>query len=260
MGRIRTIKPEFSSNEELSSLSCQAHLLAAALLCYCDDEGYFNANPGLVRAGTLPLRDDLQNISGVLTELSRVGYVRLGKTPEGKRYGQVVHFSKHQRISHPTPSRISNLEIEWEDSGISPEDSVRTPDTFRPEGKGREGNRERNREGKMAGGILPEMLAKELPKTLGLAGGAGPGSLFDALYQVAQIEQTAGRALEDVAVEMEAAYLFYQQEKPKLRIQWGPAKFFAEGHWRNPDGWPRTKLSEREQKMKEWEESSHEAE
>ena len=93
------------------------------------------------------------------------------------------------------------------------------------------------------------MLAKELPKTLGLAAGAGPRSLYDSLYQVACIERDAGRSLEDLAVEMEAAYRYFEQEKPNLRIQWGPAAFFGDGHWRNPNGWPRKakdKVSERE--------------
>src|SRR5271157_3623744 len=111
MGRIRSIKPEFSVNEGLSALSCQAHLLAVALLCYADDEGYFNANPGLVRAATFPLREDFQNISGSLQELSGAGYVRLGRTAEGKRYGQIVHFREHQKICHPTPSKINKMEI-----------------------------------------------------------------------------------------------------------------------------------------------------
>jgi len=154
MGRIRTVKPEFNSHEGLSSLSCQAHLLAEALLCYADDEGYFNANPGLVRAGTCPLREDFQNISGLLTELSGNGYIRMG-TCSGKHYGQIVHFSAHQKISHATPSKISSLPIEWNadpaGSGKTPENSRKTPKTkrkaleiLRPE-QGT-GNREQGRE------------------------------------------------------------------------------------------------------------------
>jgi hypothetical protein len=39
MGRIRTIKPEFTQDEELSTLHCETHLFAAGLLCYADDFG-----------------------------------------------------------------------------------------------------------------------------------------------------------------------------------------------------------------------------
>jgi hypothetical protein len=121
MGRIRTVKPEFFYDEELSSLSAETHLLAAGLLTYADDFGYFNANPGLVRAGTLTLRELSGEIPEMLASLSRIGYLRLGSAPDGKRYGHIVKFTTHQRVSHPTPSKIEPLPITWEsDSGSLP--------------------------------------------------------------------------------------------------------------------------------------------
>ena len=57
MARIRTIKPEFWKHEDLSALPEITHMLAAALLGYADDEGYFNANPALVKSECLPLRE-----------------------------------------------------------------------------------------------------------------------------------------------------------------------------------------------------------
>ena len=108
-------------------------------------------------------------------------------------------------------------------------------------------------------GIDPEMLARQVPINLGLAAGMGPGSLFDALYEVAKIERDAGRTLEDVAAEMEAAWHVYQEEKPKLRIQWGAAKFFGE-HWReSPESWPhkeQARQSDRDAKRKAFMEAS----
>jgi hypothetical protein len=121
MGRIRTVKPEFFFDEELSALSCETHLLAAALLCYADDFGYFNANPGLIRANTLTLRELSGDIPEMIENLSRMGYLRLGTAADGKRYGHIVKFSVHQRVSHPTASKISSLPITWEDSGEFPE-------------------------------------------------------------------------------------------------------------------------------------------
>jgi hypothetical protein len=133
MGRIRSIKPEFNANEGLSSLSAQAHLLAEALLCYADDEGYFNANPVLVRAGTCPLRKDFKNISKYLKELASIGYLRFGSY-NGKRYGQVIHFKNHQKISHPTKSKFNVSLILWEGTpevfGESPELLVKDPESL----------------------------------------------------------------------------------------------------------------------------------
>jgi hypothetical protein len=139
MGRIRTIKPEFFSSEDLSALPAETHLFAAGLLCYSDDDGFFNANPGLVKAGIFPLREPSLSIQEMLTQLVNVGYIRLGTATDGKHYGQVVKFTMHQRVNRPTASRISGLQINWSDSvsaqGVLIEDSLQ-------ERKGKEGNKE----------------------------------------------------------------------------------------------------------------------
>jgi DNA replication protein DnaT len=98
--RIRTIKPEFTQDEELSSLPAECHLLASGLLCYADDDGYFNANPGLVKAAVFPVRETSMTIPDMLQELSRIEYAQFGTAPDGKRYGLVRNFTKHQVISH----------------------------------------------------------------------------------------------------------------------------------------------------------------
>jgi hypothetical protein len=84
--------------------------------------------------------------------------------------------------------------------------------------------------------------------------GYGPGSFNTAVTEVARTELSHGADLRTLAVEMEAAYRFYLQEKPTLRIQWGPANFFGQGHWRDPTGWPR-KEKTRSEKIDEWEPS-----
>ena len=137
MARIRTIKPEFWKHEELSELPPETHMLAAALLNYSDDEGYFNANPKLVKAECCPLRDDSMNIPDALQELSNIGYIRLGKGSDGKQYGQVVKFSEHQVISHKKPSKIKGV-VSFQ------EQSSNIPGTVHPE-QGT-GNREQGKE------------------------------------------------------------------------------------------------------------------
>ena len=140
MARIRTIKPGFWKDEDLSSLPEFVHMLAAALLNYADDEGYFNANPKLVQAECCPLREPSMSIHGALNELSSIGYLRLGMGADGKRYGHILKFKEHQVISRPTASKINKIDISWEDSrsthGALTENST-------PEGKGKEGNKEK---------------------------------------------------------------------------------------------------------------------
>lgn len=145
--RIRTIKPEFWASESLSEQPEPTHLLAAALLNYADDEGYFNANAALVRAACSPLREPSVSIHDSLNRLSNVGYLRLGTGSDGRRYGHIVNFKDHQRINRPTPSKIKALDIVWEDSttthGVITEDS-------HPEGKGKE----QGKEGKGTGNTM----------------------------------------------------------------------------------------------------------
>ena len=104
-------------------------------------------------------------------------------------------------------------------------------------------------------GISPEMLARGLAENLGISLGYGPTSFNTAATEVARAEEKAGRNLVDVAVEMEAAFRFYEQEKPNLRITWGPANFIGDGHWRNPDSWPR-KAKSRSEEIADWKPSN----
>ena len=115
--RIRTVKPEFWSNEKLSECSESAHMFAAALLNYCDDEGYFNANPKLIQAALYPLREPSVSVHGMLTELSNIDYLRLGDGSDGRRYGWVVNFTDHQKINRPSQSKIKHL-AEFTESSV----------------------------------------------------------------------------------------------------------------------------------------------
>ena len=137
MSRIRTLKPEFWKHERLSALPEAAHMLAAALLNYADDDGYFNANPKLVQAECCPLREPSVSVHDSLNMLSSVGYLRLGTGSDGRRYGHIVTFSDHQRINRHTASKIKELEIVWEEAVIT---HTQLTEPSHLEGKGMEGN------------------------------------------------------------------------------------------------------------------------
>lgn len=128
MGRIRTIKPNFWIDEDINKLPEATQLLAISLLNYADDEGYFNANEMLVKAACCPLREPSVSINISLKELSNMGYLKLGQL-EQKKYGQIVNFEKHQRVSHKKDSEIKDLKIAWGDSvktrGRREEDSMK---------------------------------------------------------------------------------------------------------------------------------------
>lgn len=139
MGRIRTLKPEFHSHEDLSALPPETHLLAAALVNYADDEGYFNAHPVLVKAGTNPLRNDGTPMDVQLHQLCKIGYIEIAQHGD-KCFGRIVTFTTHQRVSHPTPSKLKD---KFE---ALPKISRDNLELFAPEGN-REQGREQGREG-----------------------------------------------------------------------------------------------------------------
>jgi hypothetical protein len=93
-------------HEGLCKCSEFTRLLAIALLNWSDDEGYFMANPILIRGQVFPFLDDSQIIPISLQDLSRVGWISLGKDDQDRAVGFVVNFTKHQRVDKPKPSSI----------------------------------------------------------------------------------------------------------------------------------------------------------
>jgi len=138
MARIRTIKPEFWRDELLAGVTAEAALLAIGLLNHCDDEGYFNANPKLVESDVFPLRALTNSTPALLLELSRIGYIEVFSGSDGKTYGKVANFEKHQVINKKTPSKIKDL--------CDLRQDYHTPTVVLPtgkEGKGKEVEKER---------------------------------------------------------------------------------------------------------------------
>lgn len=143
MARIRSIKPDFTQNENLSALPPETHLLALGLICYADDEGFFNANPKLIQAAIFPVRELLGNVPEMLRSLSGVGYLEFFDGTDGKHYGRVVKFLEHQKVSHAAVSKIKPLRN-------IPESLLNPQEPLRPE---------LNR-----GGIEVELKGDEIPE------------------------------------------------------------------------------------------------
>lgn len=147
MARIRTIKPEFWQNESLADLEPMTRLLAIGLLNHADDEGYFKASPALIRAAVFPY-DDSANILGMLQELSGAGYLALSTGEDGRQYGWIINFLKHQRVDKPKKSEIKGLCSFQESSKNIPRIIL---DNSKQEGKGKE----EEMEGKGVGADAP---------------------------------------------------------------------------------------------------------
>lgn len=97
MARIRTVKPEFFTNEEIGACSMAARVLAIGLLNHADAAGRLEDRPARIKALIFPF--DPLEVDPLLEELARAGYL-LRYVGEGKKCLQIVNFTKHQR-PHP---------------------------------------------------------------------------------------------------------------------------------------------------------------
>jgi hypothetical protein len=104
MARIRSIKPEFWTSEQVTECSLNARLLFIGLWNFADDLGRMPMSAKSIKAKVFPADDmPLQNVSGMLQELSRNGLI-LPYEVDGKEYLQITGW-QHQRIDKPQPGK-----------------------------------------------------------------------------------------------------------------------------------------------------------
>lgn len=102
MARIRTIKPEFWTSEQILNLTIPARLLFIGLWNFCDDGGNHVASERALKAKVFP-SDDLDStiIRRMIDELSRQGLI-VEYEAGGKTYWHVTGWH-HQKIDKPNP-------------------------------------------------------------------------------------------------------------------------------------------------------------
>src|SRR6202035_678860 len=106
MSRIRTIKPEFPQSETIGRLSRDARLLFVLLWTIADDAGRARAASRMLASLLYPYDDDAPSlIDGWLDDLEHHDCVRRYEV-DGSRYLEIVNWLKHQKIDHPSASRL----------------------------------------------------------------------------------------------------------------------------------------------------------
>jgi hypothetical protein len=97
MARIRTIKPEFFTSEDIVGLTPLARLFYVSLWCEADREGRLSWRSGTLKMRYLP-GDDC-DVDTVATELIDAGLIVLYEH-DGKTYAEIPTFKSHQVINN----------------------------------------------------------------------------------------------------------------------------------------------------------------
>lgn len=157
MGRIRSIKPQWRSDEKLKPLDDAARVLSVALITLADCYGNGEASVAILASETWVVdeRDPgpvFAKTRRAIHSLWTAGFVTLYSV-NSQNYFHICNWERHQRISKPSPPRVPGPErgetITFSnDCGIFPDsfrdNSELTPNKLRPD---REGEGERDREG-----------------------------------------------------------------------------------------------------------------
>lgn len=101
MARIRSIKPEFWTSEQIAECSPNARLLFIGLWTFSDDSGIHPANAMRLKMEIFPADQfSKADVQAMIDELKAVDLVREYEV-NGERYWSVTGW-KHQRIDQPT--------------------------------------------------------------------------------------------------------------------------------------------------------------
>jgi len=104
MARIRTIKPEFWTDEKIVQLPFEARLLFIGLWNFADDDGYVVEEPERIRLQVLPSdRVDCEILLDLLVAASLLDRMELA---DGRTVLHIPKFAVHQKISHRTPTKL----------------------------------------------------------------------------------------------------------------------------------------------------------
>jgi hypothetical protein len=102
MARIRSIKPEFWTDEKVVGLSPLARLVFIGLWNFADDEGRADYSPMRLKMQILPADD--AEMSLLLEEIRGAGLIVVYSV-ENKEYLEICGFAKHQKIDKRTTSK-----------------------------------------------------------------------------------------------------------------------------------------------------------
>jgi hypothetical protein len=191
VARIRTIKPEFFTSEQIVELSPLARLLFIATWCEADKEGRMTWKPRTLKMRYFPADDC--DIDALARELHASGLVVL----YGDDLAFIPSFKRHQHIN---PRESESTLPTPEDARVS-DASARVSDT--------QGGRKEGREGKEGKAESPPAAAEfdfkaELFARWKSLPGSGGGAFLNKLFKDHKPEQRVVEAVESTLAETRA--------------------------------------------------------
>jgi len=103
MARIRSIKPEFWTDEKVIELSFEARLLFIGLWNFCDEHGNTEGSSKRIKMQIFPA--DNLDIEKYLEEIRLIGFLSYYEV-EGKKYIHINNFNKHQKVNEKTAHKF----------------------------------------------------------------------------------------------------------------------------------------------------------
>ena len=138
MPRIRTIKPEFWTDEKVGECSIPARLLFIATWNIADDRGNLERSTKQLKVQVFPY--DTVDVDKLVRELLKLSLLTEYEV-EGKLFLHINGFHKHQKIDRPSAPRCPNYDCSSSTQRVVSEDSVSTQGQLDEdswtEGKGR---------------------------------------------------------------------------------------------------------------------------
>ena len=136
MARIRTVKPEFWTSEQVMDCSPTARLAFIGMWNFCDDAGIHQASAKTLKAEIFPADDMLAGDVQVLVDELKANGLIVEYEVAGKAYWQVTGWY-HQKIEKPN-FKHPKPEIRQQIDDQSPTDRRPFDDRSTPERRGEE--------------------------------------------------------------------------------------------------------------------------
>jgi hypothetical protein len=131
MARKRMLHADFFTSRAMNDVSIVAMVTFEGMWCWADDKGRGEDDAALVKAFVWPRRKAVteRHVQDAMDALV-AQEVLCRYQVAGARLVHIVHFREHQKVSHPTPSKLAPCPVhdgdEWEhfaiSHGLSPED------------------------------------------------------------------------------------------------------------------------------------------